>query len=241
MKKKLITAFTITISIAVLAILFLKGIIKINTPAEDEYPVRGVDVSSYQGEIDWQLLSKQHIQFAFIKATEGSSFVDKNFIYNFEEASKTDLRVGVYHFFSYDSSGSAQADHFIATVPKSNKMLPPVIDVEFYGDKEKNLPNKDEVTKNLTDMLKKLEEYYGAKPIIYATRKAYRLFISGSYQDYDIWIRDVYFKPTELDGQQWVFWQYSDKGILEGYTGTEKYIDLNVFNGSQEEFRKYPD
>ena len=120
-------------------------------------------------------------------------------------------------------------------------MLPPVIDVEFYGDKEKNLPNKDEVTKNLTDMLKKLEEYYGAKPIIYATRKAYRLFISGSYQDYDIWIRDVYFKPTELDGQQWVFWQYSDKGILEGYTGTEKYIDLNVFNGSQEEFRKYPD
>lgn len=229
----------ILIMVITLGILFFKGIFKINTPSRSKYPVVGVDISSYQGEIDWQVLSNQDIQFAFIKATEGSSFVDKNFAYNFEEAIKTDLRVGAYHFFSYDSSGSTQANNFIANVPKSSKMLPPVVDVEFYGDKEKNLPDKDEVTENLTALLKKLEDYYAVKPIIYATRKSYKLYISGSYPDYDIWIRDVYFTPKLLDGREWTFWQYSDKGRLDGYRGVEKYIDLNVFNGSQDEFNKY--
>ena len=76
----------------------------------------GIDVSAYQGEIDWQILSKNNIFFAYIKATEGSSFVDKNFAYNFSEAQKTDLHVGAYHFFSYDSSGEIQAQNFIENV-----------------------------------------------------------------------------------------------------------------------------
>ena len=54
-------------------VLVWNGIIQLNHPSQESYPVRGVDVSSYQGEIDWQVLSRQGIQFAFIKATEGSS------------------------------------------------------------------------------------------------------------------------------------------------------------------------
>ena len=73
-------------------------------------------VSSYQGEINWRVLSSQNISFVFIKATEGSSFVDKNFAYNFQEAQKTSLSVGAYHFFSYDSEGKTQAENFINTV-----------------------------------------------------------------------------------------------------------------------------
>ena len=80
-------------------------------------------------------------------------------------------------------------------------------------------------------MLKKLEYHYGLKPIIYATRKFYKLYISDSYSDYDVWIRDVYIKPSILDGQEWTFWQFSDKGRLEGYKGVEKYINLNVLKG----------
>jgi lysozyme len=201
--------------------------------------VRGVDVSSYQGIIDWKILSKQDIQFAFIKATEGSCYIDEYFTYNYEQAMKTDLRIGAYHFFSYDSRGSTQADNFIATVPKSKNMLPPVVDIEFYGDKEKHLPNKVDVTYNLTTMLEMLEKFYGVKPIIYATQKSYKLYISGSYTEYDIWIRNVFFKPSLPDEREWTFWQYSDKEKLKGYNGSEKFIDMNVFKGSQQEFDEY--
>lgn len=242
MNKRIITICVITF-IAVLIVfcgfLFINGTIKINTPSKSEYPIRGVDVSSYQGKIDWSVLSKQDIQFAFIKATEGSSYIDEKFSFNYEQAMKTNIRIGAYHFFSYDSGGSTQADNFISTVPKNENMLPPVVDIEFYGDKEKNPPNKADVTESLTLLLERLENYYGVKPIIYATQKSYKLYISGDYSDYDIWIRDVYFKPTLTDGRKWTFWQYTDKGKLEGYKGIEKYIDLNVFCGSQQEFDIY--
>ena len=118
-----------------------KGKIILNHPSGKEYPVRGVDVSAYQGEIDWDVLEKQEIDFAFVKATEGSSFVDRRFIQNYEEARKTDLRIGAYHFFSFDSSGKTQAENFIKNVPVDDEMLPPVVDFEFYGDKEKNKYN----------------------------------------------------------------------------------------------------
>lgn len=240
MKKRVIVIFaSIITAIAILAILFFNGIIRFNTPKKTDFPVRGVDISSFQGEIDWQTLSKQGIQFAFIKATEGSSFVDENFKANYEQARKTDLTVGAYHFFSYDSSGDEQAKNFIANVPKDKNMMPPVVDIEFYGDKEKNLPQKENVQSELNALLQKLQEYYGKKPIIYATQKSYKLYISDSFSDYDIWIRDVFFKPSLPDGRRFLFWQYSDKAKLDGYNGKEKFIDMNVFNGTQEEFNNY--
>lgn len=221
------------------AMLVYYGVIRFNNPSEIEYPVKGVDVSSYQGDIDWKVLASQNIDFAFIKATEGSGFVDPMFETNYSEATKTNLRVGAYHFFSYDSSGLTQAENFISTVPKSEDMLPPVIDVEFYGDKANNLPDKEETQKNLSLMIEKLEEYYGKKPIIYATGKAYNLYIADSYKDYDIWVRNVFINAGLSDGREWAFWQYTDKAKLDGYNGKEKYIDMNVFNGTEEEFENY--
>ena len=204
-----------------------------------EYPVRGVDVSSYQGEIDWKTLSSQNLSFAFIKATEGSSLVDPCFDYNYEQAQKTDLRIGAYHFFSYDSSGEDQAENFISTVSKIDNMLPPVIDLEFYGDKEKNPPEQKAVREQLDRMLKKLEDHYGQKPIIYATEKSYSLYLAGAYEEYDIWIRNVITGPSLSDNRQWTFWQYTNREQLKGYQGKEKYIDMNVFSGTPEEFSAY--
>lgn len=203
------SAFMIIMLIA--GILFYNRIIRINTPSEEEYPVRGVDLSSYQGEVDWDVLSKQNIDFAFIKATEGSTHIDPYYKYNIENALKTHLRVGSYHFFSFESSGSQQADNFIANVAKTENMLPPVVDIEFYADYKSNPPDKENVRKNLKEMLEKLENYYGMKPIIYATGTSYRHYISGSFSEYDIWIRDVYFTPSLADDREWTFWQYSDK------------------------------
>jgi lysozyme len=242
LRKNKIVFFLIFAAIAAIVttiFLFFNGVIKFNNPSLLKYPVRGVDVSSYQGEIDWEILSKQNIQFAFIKTTEGSGFVDDYYISNYENASSTDLRIGFYHFFSYDSGGEEQAQNFIANVPKTINMLPPVVDIEFYGDKNKNLPEKDNVQKELNILLQILEQYYEKKPIIYATQKSYKLYISGSFSNYDIWIRNVFLAPKLSDGRNFTFWQYSDKIKLSGYNGEEKFIDMNVFNGTQQDFDNY--
>lgn len=194
----LITCVVALVGIIVVASLVLSGAILLNNPSKEKYPVRGVDVSAYQGEINWETLSKQNIEFAFIKATEGSSFVDRNFEYNYEEALKTDLRVGAYHFFSFDSGGQTQADNFIETVEKVENMLPPVVDFEFYGDKENNPPEAEGVRAELAVLLEQLEDYYGRKPIIYATGKAYNMYLFGHYSEYDIWIRNVFLNQESL-------------------------------------------
>ena len=229
----------IVIIAAVLASLFYFGALKFNNPSWTEYPVRGVDVSAYQGEIDWAVLSEQGISFAFIKATEGSSFVDACFEANFEGALETDLRVGAYHFFSFDSPGETQADNYIATVPAMDGLLPPVVDFEFYGDKERNLPDQNETRAELDALLDRLESHYGAKPIIYATEKTYRAYLADHYKAYDIWIRNVYAAPKPLENQAWTFWQYTNRERLNGYSGTEYFIDMSVFNGSKDEFENY--
>lgn len=242
--KKLIISVilsAVVFSLCALSALVLGGKIIPNRLFAAGYSVKGVDVSAYQGTIDWNKLSAQDIDFVFIKATEGSAFVDSSFAYNYAEAQDTDLRVGAYHFFSYDSGGDTQADNFIRTVEPCGGMLPPVIDLEFYGDKRENPPPQADVRRELDVFIEKITEYYGMKPVIYATEKSYELYLEGTYEEYDIWIRNVYMPPGLPEGREWTFWQYTDKGRLEGYQGDEKYIDMNVFCGTREEFEKYPE
>lgn len=244
MKKRILTVSIIAGSVfaifcvAILALIW-NGVFILNDVYADDYDIKGVDVSSYQGKIDWDVLSSQNISFAYIKATEGSSFVDKNFAFNFEEAQKTSLAVGAYHFFSYDSEGKTQAENFINTVAPFEGMLPPVIDLEFYGDKDKYPPNREDVEKQLKTMLLLLEEHYGLKPVIYATERSYQLYLSNDYKEYDIWIRNIISRPELSDGRAWTFWQYTNREKLDGYNGEEKYIDVNVFNGSLDEYTSY--
>ena len=237
MKKKVIITVIIMITLIILT-LWYNGILIFNYPDKKEDKIKGIDVSAYQGDIDWNILSKQGIDFVFIKATEGSSYVDEMFKRNYENALKTDLKIGAYHFFSYDSNGEKQADNFIRNVPKVEKMLPPVVDIEFYGNKYKNVPDIKKTQKQLQIMLEKLEEYYEKKPIIYATYKSYNLYIANNFEGNFIWIRDVYFRPNLIDNRDWTFWQYSNKVRLNGYSGQEKRIDMNVFNGDKEKFEK---
>ena len=239
MKKKLLLLASIILVILIIIItLWYNGIIIFNYPSKEKYKIRGIDVSAYQGNIDWNILSNQEIDFAFIKATEGSSFVDEKFKENYENAIKTNLKIGAYHFFSYDSEGSTQADNFIKNVPKTEEMLPPVVDIEFYGDKYKNIPDVEETQKQLQILLDKLEEYYEKKPIIYATYKSYNLYIVNNFKDNYIWIRDVYLTPKLKDNREWTFWQYTDKAKLDAYNGEETRIDMNVFNGDINTFEK---
>lgn len=199
----------------------------------EKYPVFGVDVSNYQGDVDWNILEEQGVRFAFIKATEGSGHIDESVRQNLERASETDIKLSAYHFFSFDSAGETQAENFISVVSADEIDMPPVVDIEYYADKRKNKPSKEEAETILRPLLSELEEYYGVKPIIYTTLPVYCRYVKENFSDYPLWIRSVNFEPDLID---WKFWQYCDSGELEGYNGDEKCIDFNVYNGTEEEF-----
>jgi Lyzozyme M1 (1,4-beta-N-acetylmuramidase) len=228
--KKIVSVIFVLLAAATGAVLFVSGAIKINTPSEEKYPVRGVDVSEYQGRIDWKAIEQQGMQFAFIKATEGSSYTDPFFSANWQAVDSTAIIAGAYHFFSFDSPGKTQAENFITAVEPIAGMLPPAVDIELYGEHKTKPPAAGEVRAELDMMLDLLTAYYGVQPIIYATQRSYALYINGYYPDNPLWIRDVYFTPSS--NQEWTFWQYTDKGKLDGYHGEEKYIDINVFAGT---------
>lgn len=240
LKHKLLLGIAIVGLIAgIFAVLIYNGIIWLNTPSKADYPVRGIDAASYQGNIDWSKMEEQNIKFAFIKATEGSGFVDKYFNSNYESSEKTNIRIGAYHFFSFDSAGKTQAENYIKTVEKRENMLPPVIDVEYYNGNQKNPPDTEKTRQNLSELISLLKEHYGMNPVIYVTNETYERYIKGHFEENDIWIRSI-FKSAELsDNREWTFWQYCNRGRLEGYDGAQKYIDLNVFCGSEEEFENY--
>ncbi|MFT9055376.1 MAG: GH25 family lysozyme [Ethanoligenens sp.] len=199
--------------------------------------VRGADVSAYQGTIDWKRLSSQPIRFVFLKATEGAGFQDKQFARNWEQARQSGLVVGAYHFFNFDVPASEQAENFIRTVPVQAGALPPTVDVEFYGRFNQNHPAREKVRPMLDTLLTALEKHYGKKPMLYCTESAYHAYLAGAYGQNPVWIRNVWFKPSVPTN--WTFWQYTDKGRLDGTNGTERFVDLNVFCGGEQAFQRF--
>lgn len=202
-----------------------------------DYNVTGVDVSLYQGEIDWNGLAKEGFDFAFIKATEGAGYVDDNYEFNRNSADRAGLRVSAYHFLSYDSSGHDQAKNYIDTVENKWRMLPPSVDVEFYGDYEYVHPSEDSLHEVLDEFLAEVESYYRKKPIIYTNKYIYKKYISGHYDDYMIWISDFNVNEKLHDGRDWTFCQYTFEGRSENISNGEKNVDLDIFNGSKWDLR----
>lgn len=198
----------------------------------DKDSIRGVDISAYQGEVDFGRLAQQNIKFAYIKATEGSSYQDPYFSDNWKNAAEADVLSGAYHFFSFDSAGKTQADNYISTVgDELSGRLIPAVDIELYKDWQKTPPQKDAVVQELSDFLDAIEDKYETRPIIYARDDFYDKYLRDSFGEYPRWVRNVYY-PTKWDNKDdWLIWQYNDRGLLDGYRGDEKYIDLNVING----------
>ena len=220
---------------AILAVVTAGSTLVLGSAVADpsKYPVFGVDVSHYQGDIDWSALESQGVKFAFIKATEGSGHVDESVRDNLTNSADTDIRISCYHFFSFDSAGETQADNYISAVGRDEIDMPPVVDIEYYADKRMNKPTAAETEAILIPLLERLEEYYGTRPIIYTTFPVYCRYIRENFSDYPLWISSVRFEPDMMD---WKFWQYSDSGMLSGYNGDEPCIDFNVYNGTYAEF-----
>ena len=243
--KNIITAILIIVLIAfIMYLMIINGYIIPTKLEAEKYEVKGVDVSEYQGEIDWDKIKSQGIDFAFIKATEGSTSKDNCFDTNFSKLKQmNDILIGCYHFFSFETKGEEQAQNYInvvGNIEKESNLFLPIIDIEYYSYYKKAKPSKEWVLEELQNLLNKMEEEYRLKPIIYTTMEFYNDYIKGNFEEYDLWIRDIVFNPSlNLENRKWEFWQYTGKGRLDGYKGEEKFIDLNVFNGSKSEFEEY--
>jgi lysozyme len=206
--------------------------------APRHYAVHGVDVSRWQGEINWPKLRSQGANFAFIKATDGGDHLDPMFMKNWNGAAAAGIRRGAYHFFYWCRPASQQADWFIRNVPKVAGALPPFIDVEWTGESRcRQRPSPAQVREKMQVFMDRLERHYGQRPIIYTAPDFYADNLKDAFRDYPFWLRAVAQHPSKVyPGRKWVFWQYSGSGLSHGVKGN---IDLNVFNGTEAQWRNW--
>lgn len=225
----LVAAFLVVFFLAKQKIIFINDFL-----IDEASSTIGVDLSAYQANVDMERLHEQGVAFAYIKATEGSSHQDEMFRANWDNAQKAGLPAGAYHFFSYDSPGSTQAENFIAAVGESLAgRLVPVVDVEYYGDKEDNPPAKEDVVRELVAFLDAVEARYGVRPMIYTRSDLYDKYLEGFSGEYKMWISSLYTPLGWNYKGDWYLWQYSDHGRLDGYSGGVEFIDLNVLNSEK--------
>jgi len=212
--------------------------INFGTSSPRQLPVHGVDVSRWQGEIDWPKLRGQGANFAYIKATDGGDHLDPMFRKNWREAGRAGLKRGAYHFFYWCRRASEQADWFIRNVPKVDGALPPVLEVEWKAQSDcRKRPARADVLEKMQVFMDRLEAHYGQRPIIYTAPDFYRDNLRGAFPDHPFWLRSVAAHPSGVyPGRDWVFWQYSGSGLSHGVDGR---IDLNVFHGSEGAWREW--
>jgi lysozyme len=196
------------------------------SPDRARYPVRGLDVSHHQGDIDWAQVAADDVSFAFIKATEGGDFVDSDFAKNLADARAADVAVGAYHFFTLCRPGVEQAANFLATVPLDLPLLPPAVDLEYEGNCSAR-PSSDEVRKELDAFLAPVEAAFGKQAIFYVTYQFYNDHIAA-LPERPLWVRWIAWQPNHDD---WLLWQYHDRGRVDGIAGD---VDLNVLQGGPE-------
>lgn len=199
------------------------------------HPVHGVDVSRYQGAVNWGAARRAGIQFAFIKATEGGDHSDPMFRTYWAQTRAAGIPRSAYHFFYFCRSGAEQARWYIANVPRESGMLPPVLDLEWVHNSRtcRFKPSPAEVRAEAMSFINTIAAHYGQRPVVYTTVDFYH--DNGLRAlPVEFWLRSVADHPRNIyPGQRWTFWQYTGTGTAPGFTGN---VDLNVFGGSQAQF-----
>jgi lysozyme len=201
-----------------------------NKPSETRYPIRGIDVSHHQREIDWKSVKAFGVHFAYLKATEGADFTDPKFADNWKSSSEAGVVRGAYHFFTFGTSGQAQAANFISRVPAELDALPPAIDLEFSGFNKERRAAPDEFRRELSAFWDAIFSHYHKSPVVYTTDDFQDQYLAAMPIE-RLWIREVLRTPR----QPWTFWQFSPRGRMRG---VPTFVDLNVFHGTPEDFAK---
>lgn len=212
------------------------------TPPAVEFPIHysifGIDVSHYQGVIDWEKLHAKNeigdsipFHFVIIKATEGAMIADPAHDDYWEDARSSKAVLGAYHYFLPNVSVAKQFKNFTANSNLRKGDLPPIIDIE----ETRGCPKK-QLVDSLKIMVKKLHSHYKKKPIIYSNITFIRDFLMDDFSAYPFWIAH-YEQPDIAPPKNcnWIFWQFTDKG--KGFC-TKECIDINAFYGTKSQLKE---
>jgi lysozyme len=192
----------------------------------------GIDVSSYQGAIDWQRVREAGIVFAFARVSDGLAVIDQRFAENFVAMKKAGLRRGAYQYFRASVDPIAQADLMVAAVRRLGLPdLPLVADVETAD----GMP-PEEVRARLALWLRRVERRTQRRPIVYTSPSMSEL-LGGDFGHHPLWVAhyDVECPSIPSGWQRWTYWQYSSSGRVVGVAGP---VDLDVFAGTLAQLRR---
>ena len=202
-------------------------------PGAADGPLPGIDVSHWQGTVDWKAVAADGVEFAFIKATEGGDYVDPRFAANWAGAQRAGVVRGAYHFYRPQTDALAQAAHFLRTVQLAPGDLPPVLDVEVTDGR-----SAAQIAAGVRTWLQEVERATGRRPILYTRASFWTGQMGGGFGGYPLWVAHYGVSspniPAEWSG--WTFWQHSDAGRVDGIGGN---VDLNWFNGGRAEFQAF--
>lgn len=195
----------------------------------------GIDVSHWQGIINWGSVRSTGAMFAFIKCTEGTLGTDKMFKDNWAHAKMVGILRGAYHYFHPGIDPIKQAANFVhAMGPLDAQDLPPVIDWETA---DKTSPKFDmAAAKKFVDEVERLT---GRIPIIYGGPSFMKdLGLDHAFARYPLWVANYGRKCPSVPPPwtSWVFWQYASDVHVAGVNGR---CDGNHFNGTGDQLKAF--
>jgi GH25 family lysozyme M1 (1,4-beta-N-acetylmuramidase) len=217
----------------------LGSTIRIHEPTEGPAPIYsvtrtpGMDVSNYQGAVNWAAAKANGAQFAYIKATEGTTYRNPSFAQQYNGSYNVGMVRGAYHFALPNvSSGATQANFFVSHGggwSNDGRTLPPVIDLEYnpYGATCYGL-SRAAMVAWIHDFSNVVKARTGREPAIYTTTNWWVTCTGNSAQfsANPLWIARYNTTVGALPASwgYYTFWQTADHGIFPG--------DQNVFNGA---------
>lgn len=194
----------------------------------------GIDVSFYQGEIDFKELASSSYQSLYIRAGEGDDIVDSRFLENQKTAEEENLYYGFYYYVTAKNTSQAesQAEHFASLISGISYSLRPVLDFEDFSGL-----SIEESMEIALSFLEKLEELTGITPAIYTDAYEVETRWSSALSAYPLWVADYahlanpeeYTLPENKVWTTWSGYQYTDSGIIPGITGN---VDVDLFTSS---------
>jgi lysozyme len=192
---------------------------------------RGIDVSHFQGAVDWGAVAAAGIDFAFIKATEGLDDVDPRFHQNWQASGAAGLLRGAYHFLHPDLDARRQAAHFLSVVRLDDDALPPALDVEVS-----NGVGPAALGSCVATWLDTVAAALGCKPVVYTDPWFWRAHVAADLASYPLWLACYAAQPAlPPDWQRWTFWQHSQSGEIAGIAGP---VDLDRCQLSRAQLRQ---
>lgn len=209
--------------------------------ARNKANAQGIDVSHWQGEIDWQAVREDGIEFVMMKATEGVSLVDRRLIDNVEGARRAGIPLGFYHFAHLSNDPVREAEHFIRTTAPLRADLWHVLDVEG-GSLDGQAMSRAQVSRWSRSWLERVQEAAGRRPMLYTGAAFAATYFEMDLSAYPLWIAH-YGVDTPRSNAVWPRWtmlQYTDRGNVAGIPGA---VDRNELDGAVDRYlaRKTPE